>query len=136
MNKNQYQVILLEDPAQKVFSIRRTVGVDQYHALFQELRQEAAARGLTQAGPIQMLYHDPQFSPERSDVEAQLVVAQDGPDVSIKPPCTCAAVQHSGPYEERSLPGPAAVTPKIMAAPPRGRSRSPTGGLFRPCSRW
>ncbi len=103
MNKNQYQVILLEDPAQKVFSIRRTVGVDQYHALFQELRQEAAARGLTQAGPIQMLYHDPQFSPERSDVEAQLVVAQDGPDVSIKPPCTCAAVQHSGPYEELHL---------------------------------
>ena len=84
MNKNQYQVILLEDPAQKVFSIRRTVGVDQYHTLFQELRQEAAARGLTQAGPIQMLYHD-------------------GPDVSIKPPCTCAAVQHSGPYEELHL---------------------------------
>ena len=103
MNKNQYQVILLEDPAQKVFSIRRTVGVDQYHALFQELRQEAAARGLTQAGPIQMLYHDPQFSPERSDVEAQMVVAQDGPGVKSKPACLCAAVQHRGAYDNLHL---------------------------------
>ena len=103
MNKNQYQVILLEDPAQKVFSIRRTVGVEQYHALFQELRQEAAARGLTQAGPIQMLYHDPQFNHECSDVEAQMVVAQEGPGVTRKPRSTCAAVQHRGSYENLHL---------------------------------
>ena len=98
-----YHVILVEDPEQKVFSIRRTTGVEGYHQLFEDLRREAAARGLTQAGPIQMLYHDQDFHPERSDVEAQMVVAQDGPDVSIKPPCTCAAVQHSGPYEELHL---------------------------------
>ena len=101
--ENTYQVIVLEDPEQRVFSIRRTTGVDQYHALFAELRQEAAARGLTQAGPIQMLYHDPDFHHESSDVEAQMVVAQDGPGVTVKPRFTCAAVQHRGSYENLHL---------------------------------
>ncbi|NBI10435.1 MerR family transcriptional regulator [Colidextribacter sp. OB.20] len=94
-----YHVILLEDPEQKVFSIRETIGVDQYHDFFERLYREAAARGLTQAGPIQMLYHDEAFNPEHSDVEAQMVVAQDGPDVKRRPACLCAAVQHRGPYE-------------------------------------
>lgn len=98
-----YHVILVEDPEQKVFSIRRTTGVEGYHQLFEDLRREAAARGLTQAGPIQMLYHDEAFNRERSDVEAQMVVAQDGPDVKLKPACTCAAVQHRGSYENLHL---------------------------------
>jgi len=95
----QYHVVLIEDPEQRVFSIRETIGVDQYHDFFARLYREAAARGLTQAGPIQMLYHDAEFNPQRSDVEAQMVVAQDGPDVKRKPACLCAAVQHRGPYE-------------------------------------
>ena len=98
-----YHVILLEDPEQKVFSIRRTVGVEQYHDLYQELFREAAARGLTQAGPIQMLYHDADFNRESSDVEVQMVVAQDGPGVTVKPRCLCAAVQHKGSYENLHL---------------------------------
>ena len=98
-----YHVILVEDPEQKVFSIRRTTGVEGYHQLFEDLRREAAARGLTQAGPIQMLYHDQDFHPERSDVEAQMVVAQEGPGVTVKPRCTCAAVQHRGPYDKLHL---------------------------------
>ena len=101
--ENAYHVILLEDPEQRVFSIRKTIGVDQYHEFFEELFQEAAARGLTQAGPIQMLYHDEEFSYENSDVEVQMVVAQDGPDVKRKPACLCAAVQHRGPYENLNL---------------------------------
>ena len=99
MIESPYHVVLIQDPEQKVFSIRETVGTDQYHTLFQRLFQEAAARGLKQAGPIQMCYHEEAFNPERSDVEVQMVVAQDGPDVKIKPACTCAAVQHKGPYE-------------------------------------
>ena len=97
--ENQYHVILMEDPEQRVFSIRKTIGVDQYHALFEELRREAAARGLQQAGPIQMLYHSPAFSQESSDVEAQMVVAQDGPGVTVKPRFLCASVRHRGSYE-------------------------------------
>ena len=103
MMENAYHVILLEDPEQKVFSIRKTVGVHQYHEFFNELFREATVRGLTQAGPIQMLYHDEAFNRERSDVEVQMVVAQDGPDVKLKPACTCAAVQHRGSYENLHL---------------------------------
>ena len=101
--EKQYHVVLIQDPEQKVFSIRETIGVDQYHSFFERLYREAGARGLVQAGPIQMLYHDEEFSPERSDVEAQMVVAQDGPDVKIKPACLCAAVRHRGPYEDLHL---------------------------------
>ncbi len=97
--ENKYHVVLLEDPEQKVFSLRKVIGVDQYHQLFTDLRREAAARGLTQAGPIQMLYHDLDFNPESADVEAQMVVAQNGPGVTIKPRFLCAAVQHIGPYQ-------------------------------------
>lgn len=97
--ENQYHVVLIQDPEQKVFSIRETIGVDQYHDFFERLYREAGERGLAQAGPIQMLYHDEAFNYERSDVEAQMVVARDGPDVKIKPACLCAAVQHRGPYE-------------------------------------
>ena len=99
MIETPYHVVLIQDPEQRVFSIRETIGVNQYHDFFERLYREAAVRGLQQAGPIQMLYHDEEFSHERSDVEAQMVVAQDGPDVKIKPACLCAAVQHRGPYE-------------------------------------
>ncbi len=101
--EKQYHVVLIQDPEQKVFSIRETIGVDQYHDFFARLYREAGACGLKQAGPIQMLYHDEEFSHEHSDVEAQMVVAQDGPDVKIKPACLCAAVRHKGPYENLHL---------------------------------
>ena len=48
--ETQYHVVLIQDPEQKVFSIRETIGVDQYHDFFQRLYREAEARGLTQAG--------------------------------------------------------------------------------------
>ncbi|MCI9155358.1 MAG: MerR family DNA-binding transcriptional regulator [Lawsonibacter sp.] len=103
MIETPYHVILIQDPEQKVFSIRETIGVNQYHDFFERLYREADKRGLKQAGPIQMLYHDKEFSHESSDVEAQMVVAQDGPDVKIKPACTCAAVQHRGSYANLHL---------------------------------
>lgn len=100
MLRDKYHVIVMEDPAQQVFSIRRTIDIGQVHGLFQDLRREAAERGLVPAGPVQMLYHDQFFSYERMDVEAQLVVSGPGPDVTEKPAQTCAAVTHQGPYEE------------------------------------
>ncbi len=103
MIETPYHVVLIQDPEQKVFSIRETIGTDRYHDFFERLFREAAARGLTQAGPIQMCYHDEAFNPEHSDVEAQMVVAQDGPDIKIKPACLCAAVQHRGAYEKLHL---------------------------------
>lgn len=96
--ENLYHVVVLAEPEQRVFSIRRTVGIDGYHELFNELRQEAEKRGLKQAGPIQMLYYDMGFDPAGSDVEAQMVVAQDGPGVTVRPAHTRAAVMHKGSY--------------------------------------
>jgi len=101
--ENQYHVIIMEEPAQKVFALRRTLGVTEYHALFCQLREEAAKRGLRQAGPIQMRYFDPNFDHTASDVEAQMVVAGDGPDVTVQPACTCAALEHRGSYENLHL---------------------------------
>ena len=100
MLQDKYHVIVMEDPAQRVFSIRKTIHIGQISDLFQALRREAAARGLAQAGPIQALYHDQFFSYERMDVEAQMVVAAPGPEVGEKPAQTCAAVTHQGPYED------------------------------------
>ncbi len=103
VNKKRYHVILLEDPEQKVFSIRRTIGTSEYHELFKELFREIEKRGLKQAGPVQMLYHDKEFDPERSDVEAQVVVSGESPDIKLKPAQLCAAVSHHGPYDELTL---------------------------------
>ena len=103
MPEEAYHVTVMPDPEQTVFGIRRTTPVAKFHDLFQELRREIAQRGLKQTGPIQMLYHDEEFNPKRSDVEAQMVVAQEGPDVRVRPACLCAAVQHRGPYENLHL---------------------------------
>lgn len=100
---DHYSVILLEDPAQKVFSIRRTIDITQIHDLFTDLRREAEAQGLRQRGYTQMIYHkngDGQvFSHECIDGEAQMVVDGDGPGVTRHPAQLCAATTHQGPYE-------------------------------------
>lgn len=98
--QEKYHVILMEDPAQKVLSLRKTIDVSQIHSLFQQLRQLLADRGLKLAGPTQSLYHGREFSYEQMDIEAQAVVAQDGPDIGEKPAQLCACVVHQGPYEE------------------------------------
>ena len=99
-----YHVILLEDPEQKVFSIRRTIGVEQYHDFFNELFREAAARGLTQAGPIQMLYHDEEFNPEHSDVEAQMVVAQEALALPLNRPAPARRCSIEAPMRTCTWP--------------------------------
>ena len=48
--EKQYHVVLIEDPEQKVFSIRETIGVDQFHDFFERLYREAGERGLTHSG--------------------------------------------------------------------------------------
>ena len=100
---NQYSVILLEDPAQKVFSIRRTIDVTQIHDLFTDLHREAEKQGLCRRGCTQLLYHrsgDGQaFSHEHIDGDAQVGVDGLGPGVSLRPAQLCAAVTHRGPYE-------------------------------------
>lgn len=99
---DQYSVILLEDPAQRVFSIRRTIDITQIHSLFADLHRAAAEQGLEQRGCTQMIYHKQEgesFSHERIDGEAQMVVDGSGAGVSERPAQLCIATTHRGPYE-------------------------------------
>lgn len=95
----QYPVIVMDCPEQKVFSIRRVISIGQTHALFQELSAEMERRGLKRTGATQLRYLGDEFNYEAMDVEAQAVVHMDVPGVSTLPACTCVAVTHTGPYE-------------------------------------
>ncbi len=124
MQESKYHVILMPDPEQTVFGIRRTVPVTKFHDLFQELFQELARLGLKQAGPIQMLYHGEEFDRENADVEVQAVVESSTPSTTRKPAYeTCAAVVHKGPYE--GLPGAYEALTAWMAQHPEYRICGP-----------
>ena len=124
MAEKKYEVILMPDPEQTVLGIRRTVPVSEFHDLFQELRREIARRGMKQAGPIQMLYHGQEFSYERADVEAQVVVEAGTPGAGIKPAYdTCAVVLHKGSYE--GIPGAYEALAAWMAQHPEYRICGP-----------
>lgn len=123
MTESKYHVILMPDPEQTVFGIRRTVPVVKFHDLFQELRQELARRGLKQAGAVQMLYHSDEFDYEGADVEVQAVV-EPGPGTTVKPAyAACAAVVHKGPYD--GIPGAYEALAAWMAAHPEYRICGP-----------
>lgn len=99
MIQGTYKVITMSIPAQRVFGIRRKISIAQTHELFQKLKQEMEKRGLKRAGAVQLLYRDEEFSYENMDVEAQVQVVGDHPDVQEIPGQFCAAVTHIGPYE-------------------------------------
>ena len=100
MLESNYHVILMEDPAQKVFSLRKTIAIAETHALFEELHRAAEAAGLRKAGFTQQVCHDETFDYASMDVEAQMVVEGEAPGVRTIPAQTCAAVRHTGPYED------------------------------------
>lgn len=123
MLEKKYDVILMPDPEQTVFGIRRTIPVSKFHDLFQELWAELDRRGLKQTGPVQMLYHSEDFDYESADVEVQAVV-KPGPGTTQKPAyATCAAVLHKGPYE--GLPGAYEALAAWMAQHPEYRICGP-----------
>ena len=123
MPESKYHVIVMPDPEQTVFGIRRTVPVSKFHDLFQELWQELERRGLKQAGAVQMLYHSENFDYENADVEVQAVV-EPGPGATVKPAYpTCAAVIHSGSYD--GIPGAYEALATWMADHPEYRICGP-----------
>lgn len=124
MQESKYHVILMPDPEQTVFGIRRTVPVTKFHDLYQELFQELARLGLKRAGPIQMLYHGQEFDRENADVEVQAVVESKAPVTTRKPAyAACATVLHKGPYE--GLPGAYEALAAWMAQHPEYRICGP-----------
>lgn len=99
MKQENYHVILMDAPAMRVLGLRRTINISETHALFQDLYREMERRGLRRAGPAQQLFLGEEFNYESMDLEAQVVVAGDHPDVKEFPAGKFAAVTHVGPYE-------------------------------------
>ncbi len=99
MAQDKYHVIVMETPPQKVFGIRKKISIAQVHDLFQELHEEIKKRGLVRAGTTQMIYLGEEFSYENMDIEAQVQVSGDHPDVKNIPSQLCIAATHIGPYE-------------------------------------
>lgn len=97
--QEKYHIITMQNPEQRVFSIRRTIAIGEVHDLFQELLAEMEKRGLKRTGPTQMLYHGEEFSYEDMDAEAQVQVDGEGEGVTTLPAQLCAAVTHIGPYD-------------------------------------
>ena len=97
--QEKYHVIAMEAPQQRVFGIRRRVNISELHELFQELKQEIKRQGIQRAGAIQLLFHDEEFSHENMDVEAQVQVTGEHPEIKQIPAQRYAATTHIGPYE-------------------------------------
>lgn len=102
MSLNKYHVILMDCPAQTVFTLRKTINIAQTHALFQQLLEDMQAQGLRRTGPTQQMFMGEEFSYESLDLMAQVQVAEDsaGPGVRVLPAGTFVATTHTGPYED------------------------------------
>lgn len=99
MLNEKYKVIVMEQPPQKVFAIRRTISIAQTPQLFADLLAEAKRRGYTRTGPTQQMFMGEEFDYENLDLEAQVQVAEDGEGVHTIPGGTFIATTHIGPYE-------------------------------------
>ncbi len=100
MNNEHYPVLIMEEPAQRVFGIRKRIRVSETHALFETLKAEMERRGLRRAGATQLVCLDAVYNPESLEVEAQAQVAGDSPDIREIPARLCAVTRHIGPYTE------------------------------------
>ncbi len=95
----KYHVIVMQSPAQRVLGLRRTISISETHQLFQDLHAAVESKGLKRAGVTQQMYMGDDFSYDAMDVEAQVEVLGEHPDVVTIPAQTYAAVTHIGPYE-------------------------------------
>ena len=96
----KYHVFVMEQPQQKVFTLRKTINISQTHELFAELYEKMEEAGLKRAGVAQQVFMGEEFNYDSLDLEAQVEVAQDGPGVKTLPACTCVVTNHIGPYED------------------------------------
>lgn len=101
MNQN-YHVIVMNNPKQRVFSVKRTIGIngEDIHRLITDLLHQAGKRGLHRCGPCQLLYVGNEFNEEQMEVEAQLQVTESHPDTKLLPETVCVTAVHKGPMQE------------------------------------
>lgn len=96
----KYNVIIMEMPEQKVFTLRRTINISETHKLFEDLHKEMEKAGLKKAGPAQQMFMGDEFNYDALDIEAQVQVTGEGDGVKTIPAGTYAATTHIGPFEE------------------------------------
>lgn len=97
--QEKYHIIIMENPQQRVFGIRRTIAISEINALFEEVAKEAEKRGLKRCGPMQQVFLGDNYDYAALNLDAQIEVSGEHPDVRILPACTCVATTHTGPYE-------------------------------------
>lgn len=99
MVQNNYDVIIMENPAQRVLGLKRTINItaEDIHRLLSDLKEEMKCKGLNQSGPIQLVYLANEFSHEHMEVEAQIQVSGSHEDIKVIPAHTCIATTHHGP---------------------------------------
>lgn len=97
-NMNEKQVVCIDNPAQSVYCLRRTINVnsEEIHRLFADLRQEMAGKGISPTGAAQLIWLGQEFSHENMEAEAQFVVADGTPGARIQPACRCVSAIHHG----------------------------------------
>lgn len=71
----------------------------EIHNLIQELHNEIAKKGMVRAGATQLIYLGEEFSYESMEVEAQVQVSGDHPEIKNIPAQLCVATTHIGPYD-------------------------------------
>lgn len=100
LEKEQEEIILMMNPEQRVFGVKRCIRPENIHALFEELYAEMAQRGLQRAGAAQLVYQDEKYDEDWLTVEAQVPVVGEHPDVQQIAPQLCAVCRYQGPYEQ------------------------------------
>ncbi len=97
----KYHVIIMEQPQQTVFTLRRTINISETGQLFEDLIEGMEKAGLKRTGPCQQIFMGTEFNYESMDIEAQVQVAEGNNNENIKtlPAGTYAATTHIGPYE-------------------------------------
>lgn len=98
---NSYHVIVLDNPLQTVYGIKRTINIteNEIQQLFVDLNQELQEKGIRRTGVAQLVYLDDEFSYENMYVEAQVQVADDTSGAHTMPACKSISVIHNGNHE-------------------------------------
>jgi effector-binding domain-containing protein len=115
----QYEVGVKQVPAMEVVSVRKTIPLAGIGELFGEAFRKLRARP---AGPPVAIYHDPEFDPEKADIEVAVPVAARG--TGTLPAAEVAFVTHVGPYSKfgevyQALTDWLQANGRQMSGPPR-----------------
>lgn len=100
MAMEKYHVIVMQQPPQKVYGLRKKISIGKVHELFGELYAEMEQKGLKRAGVTQLVFLGDEFDYDCMDVEAQAEVVGEGEGVKELPAQLCVVTNHIGPYEE------------------------------------